>query len=121
MKRRGGGQQQKRGGGRKHNIRGGKLQKKNGEPIYSEKMGRKLKADEVAVLAREVERLSEKERNLLEREKRVKDWENAAHVRNSGEPARPKGDSRAQNLWKKAREGMKPATLSEKLRNAFRE
>ena len=116
-----GGRERGRGGsnGRKNNIRGGKVVQKNGDPLYSEKMGRQLKPDEVAVLAREVERLSEKERALVEREKRMKEWEeNAQHSSSSNENSPRDPKARARQLWNKAREGVKPATLSEKLRNA---
>ena len=80
-------------------------------------MGRNLQPDEVAVLAREVERLSVKEKELIEREKRLKSWEEQA--KNDAQTASEKNAiSRGQQLWKKAQNGMKGVTLSEKLRNA---
>jgi len=127
MKRRGHGSNQNsapsssrnaRGGNKRgrNQIRNGKVQNKN-DILYSEKMGRNLQPDEVAVLAREVERLSVKEKNLIEREKRLKSWEEQA--KNDAQTASEKNAiSRGQQLWKKAQNGMKGVTLSEKLRNA---
>ena len=108
-----GGRGSKRGRGQ---IRGGKVQQS--DKLYSEKMGRQLQPDEIAVLAREVERLSQKEKDLIEREKRLKSWEESAKSGgNAGEKA---AITRGQQLWKKAQNGMKGVTLSEKLRNAER-
>ena len=82
-------------------------------------MGRQLQPDEIAVLAREVERLSQKEKDLIEREKQLQSWEESA--KNGGNTAGEKAAiSRGQQLWKKAQNGMKGVTLSEKLRNAER-
>ena len=96
-----------RGGNKRgrNQIRNGKVQNR-GEKLYSEKMGRNLQPDEVAVLAREVERLSVKEKDLLEREKRLKSWEEQAK-KDAQTASEKNAISRGQQLWKKAQNGMK--------------